>query len=243
MWRFIALSACLFFGSTRLANAEVINVTQSRSVYDSTYDRVVLKISSITGTDVPADYAYLTRMKGTWTLPTGGLFFMSTKSNWYTLTTNDADFQDQAGPEGGSSGSSWLNFSTQIATDPHTRTGGSGNKWNSFTQTFSCTGANGGVFFLGAVDWTPGGDDPSVGDGTGFDNTLLAVLYVTHATPDIGNQTIFSGVGGYAPWGPWAAPTTVRIVLEPSTLALLGSGLFGLFAHAWRRREWSISWL
>ena len=48
MWRFAALSACLFFGSTLWANAEVINVTQNRSVYDSTYDKVVLTISSIT---------------------------------------------------------------------------------------------------------------------------------------------------------------------------------------------------
>ena len=75
----------------------------------------------------------------------------------------------------------------------------------------------------------------------GFDNTLLATLYVTHATPSLSGLTLFNGVGGYAlPLGGGAMasiPTQVVVVPEPSTIALLCSGLFGLLAYAWRKRK------
>ena len=74
-----------------------------------------------------------------------------------------------------------------------------------------------------------------------FDNTLLAVFYVTPGTFHAGD-TIWSGTCSYLTFGGDGASTnpistTFVIVPEPSTLALLGCGLFGLLAYAWRKRK------
>jgi hypothetical protein len=240
MKRLALLTVCLLLGSVLVANAETINLTQVRTP-GATYDEVDLYIQSITGTDTPAG-DYLTGLKGTFSLAGKGTsFFMSTATAWYTKDQNDTDAQDTAGPPGANN-SSWIDFSTQVSADPHTRTG-SGSLYSSFTQTLAITGAANGAFFLGPVDLSPGGTpgDPSAGDGTGFDNTLFAKIWVPHAAPDLTGVTLFTGVGGYAlPHGGSAMasiPTTVNVVPEPTTLALLGCGLFGLLAYAWRKRK------
>jgi hypothetical protein len=234
MKRLALLTACILLGGVLVANAEVVSVTPVVTT-GTTYDTVALYITSITGTDVPAG-DYLTGLKGTFSLAgANSYFYLSSKSNWYTLDVNGGDFQSTDPAT-----TSWFDFSSTMTSDPHVRSTGSGNLWQTFTQTFAVTGAAGGAFFLGPTDLTPGGDDPGVGDGTGFDNTLFAVLTVPHGA-NLAGVTLFDGIGNYAlPTGNGAVTgkaTQVVIVPEPSTIALLGCGLFGLLAYAWRKRK------
>lgn len=240
MKRFVVLSLCVLLGTAMVAKAEVIRVTETRSVYNATYDEVDLTVASITGSEVPAG-DYCTGLKGAWTLPTGGYFALNTSGTaWPSKLTNDNDLQDVA------AGVSWIDLGLYVSADTHTRTGENGTntaQWNSFTITLSADGGSGGYYnyFLGPVDMTPG-DDGSGLAGTNFDNTLLAKFYVTHATPSLEGKTIFSGVGGYAlpqSGGVYAGQTTQVVVgtPEPCSLALLGCSLFGLVAYAWRKRK------
>lgn len=239
MKRLLFLSLCILLLGAMVAQAEVVTVNETRSVYNSTLDEVTLNIASITGSDVPAN-EYLTGVKGPWTMPSGGYFNLTgTTTSWPTKLSNDSDAQDTAAP------TSWLDFGLYVSADPHTRAGQNGSnasQWNSFTVTYSADGGSGGIYnyFLGPIDYTPG-DDGSGNAGEAFDNTLLATFFVTHTTPSLAGQTIFNGIANYSFYGGGNAfgsiPTTVVVTPEPSTLALLGSGLFGLLAYAWRKRK------
>jgi hypothetical protein len=208
----MGLSVCFVFGSVLVARAELISLRQVRTPGD-TYDEVDLYITAITGADAPAGH-YLTLLKGTFSLPAGDSFYLDSSSKWYTKDVNDFDYQDTAGPP---SGSSWINCSTQFSIDPHTRAGGSGNLWNSFTQTIAVTSANNGAFFLGPVDLTPdpgpgGPNDPSNGDGSGFDTPCLrryGFLMPHPISPARRSMTVLAlmpcrgAATPLSPWRPW----------------------------------------
>lgn len=231
MKRLLFLSMCILLIGAPMVNAEIITVSADRTAYDGTWDQVVLKIASFEGNDIPASGYALTSISGTWTVD-GGMNLLGTSSTWSNKVLNDFDAQDVAAPQ------SWMDFSTKVGTPTRT---GTAPYYVTLTGVFGATPSTTGGFFLGPVDVTPDGivDD---GDGYGFDNTLLGVFYIKHTdTSWVPGATIWSGLGNYARNIGGDArvgiATTVAIVPEPSTLALLGCGLFGLLAYAWRKRK------
>jgi len=249
MKRLLFLSACILFMGATMVQADTINVTATRTSYNATLDEVDLHIVSFVG--IPPNDV-ITILLGTWTANGGGFNLPGTSSTWYNNISNNFDAQDRAAPQ------TMLDFSTKMP-DSATRSGSS--PYASFYVGYAITPADmSGIpgFALGTSDLTPGAGpdpnpwwDPTGGDdgngawtdhqGYAFDNTLLGKFYVSKATTWTAGQTVFSGIGAYClPVGGGAVSgdaTNVVIVPEPSTLALLGCGLFGLLAYAWRKRK------
>jgi hypothetical protein len=235
MKRLLFLSMCILLIGAPMVNAEIINVSAARTVFDGTWDQVILKIASFEGSQVPTSGYGLSTMLGTWTSDVG-INLPGNSTTWYKNVTNHDDAQDRVGPQ------TWVNFSTK-SPETATRTGTSPN-YTAFYEGFSTTLDNTNAYALGPVDYTPGPASDTSLPGEGFDNTLLAVFYVKHAdTTYLPGKTVWTGVAAYGKVGGGGdgilgVPTSIQIAIpEPSTLALLGCGLFGLLAYAWRKRK------
>jgi hypothetical protein len=243
MTRSLCLSLCVVVGMALRANAEVINVTATRTAYDGALDQVILRVESFTGADLPAA-PFLVVLTGSWTFGSGAVNLPGTTTTWASKLLNDFDAQDTDGGVAGvgpTKPQSWVNFAHETS-DPASRDGWvSGTLYHGFTEGFfmSDDGWWGG-YGVGPVDCTPGDDGSGMG-GYGFDNTLLAVFYVTPATKLVPEQTIFSGIGlfwsHYGPGSTSPCDIAVQIVPEPSTLVLVAIGLVTALASFFRRRH------
>jgi hypothetical protein len=229
----VALSACVLLLCITGLDADVIKVNANRTTYDSTWDRVVLRIVQLE--DAGSGFV-INGMLGTWAAD-GGISLTGTSTQWAIRTLNDADGQDS---DELYAKQSWVNFANK-SPDTAARTGTS-PYFTSFYEGFNCTVEVMNSFGLGPVDLTPGEGDLS--PGYNFDNTLLAVFFIRHTTSnwDVGD-TIWTGTANFVPnhpggdGHPYDVAASVQIVPEPSTLALLGCGLLGLLVHALRKRK------
>ena len=162
----------------------------------------------------------------------GGMSLPGNSTRWKTNTLNDSDGQDQ---DSNVARSSWVDFSSH-SPDTQTRSG-TFPYYAGFSAGYSSTLSITNGFALGPVDVTPGGT-PDDGDGYGFDNTLLGIFYITHASTSY--SITFSGTAGYAlntgggVLGP--VPTGIGIP-EPSTSSLLGCCFLGLLGYAWWKHK------
>jgi hypothetical protein len=235
MKRLLFLCMCILFIGTPMVQADmIVYVNADRTVYDSTWDKVVLTITDLAGQDiVPGGQNIVTAFKGTWS-SNGGIKLTGTSSTWYTKILNDSDAQDWPDAQ------TWVNFSTKTPDTP-ARTGTSPYYLTVF-EGMGMTPSTTNAFGLAPVDGTPDGT-PDDGEGYGFDNTTLGTFYIKHTdTQWVAGGTIYTGLAGYAKAGgggslSYTPTTTVQIVPEPTSLALLGCGLFGLLAYAWRKRK------
>jgi hypothetical protein len=219
-------SLFILLGIALSAHAEVINVTATRTAFDSNLDQVILRVQSITGTDVPENTP-ISELIGSWTMGSGAMNLPGPSPGWSEDLLNDSNEQDSDGGLAGvgpKTPQSWFNFSVRTG-DPPSRNGlVSGTLYNGFTEGLAVSGL---AFAVEPVDLTP---------DNGFDNTLLAVLYVSNTSTFSQGQTIFSGTGIYYTMPEWNNPTTVQIVPEPSSLILLGLAAFTACAVFLRRR-------
>jgi hypothetical protein len=232
MKRLLLLSACILLACATVVQAELITCTATREVVGA-YDKVTLRLVGMVDSGtvaVPAD-DIISTIAGTWTANGGTIRLNGTSSNWSAKTLNDYDAQDT---DTNVPNQTWVNMSVKgpssVSYVGGTFASGGNSAVTSFTEGFSMTTNSTNDYGLAPTDYTD----------NGFDNTLLGVFYVGHNTWNPGD-TIWTGTCGFASHtgglAIGAVPSSIQIVPEPSTIALLASGLFGLLAYAWRKRK------
>jgi len=85
MNRLLGLSLLILFGVSLSANAEVINVTATRTSFNATWDEVDLRVVSFTGISAQR---VITIMVGTWTANGGAFSLPGNGTQWYKNISN-----------------------------------------------------------------------------------------------------------------------------------------------------------
>jgi hypothetical protein len=242
MKRVAALSLCMLAAMVALANATPVTVTtgsggigltgvldKSQEATNGGYDIVDLYITSL-----PSGEAGLQFVQGYFTA-VGGTFFVANKAataSSFQSATTDAGL-DAAVPPGYSA----VNFGTDVAAAVWGRDGAITHNSSTIMGAWDDGGSTADLLVAGTNRTTTGGAT----NADGWANNLLGEFVVTKGTTNItfaSNPTYDDGFGYY----PTAdvPSTSFNAVLpspEPSTIALLGCGLFGLLAYAWRKRK------
>jgi hypothetical protein len=246
MKRFVLLSICLLLLGATMANAAAVPVTGVTTVGDvhvnGTYDAatgvVDIYLSSLTGSHSAQT---ITGLEGAWTA-TGGTFYVVNKAATATTFKQDTSQSGLDALPGAGGPFSGINFDSYVSGY---------NKW----------GRDGGTTFASSLingSWNQGGNGlnnvvpnatayqagPQGGttNGDGWNSSLIGQFIVTPGTTqiDFGTFTPATNQFSYSlGTGPTSASVGFHVLLvpEPSTLALLGCGLFGLLAYAWRKRK------
>jgi hypothetical protein len=219
MKRVLLLSACVLLGLACVAQAGLVTTytgpvsfTATDDTSNPNYDKVTIVISGFPGSSVSDK---ITALSGQWSVlstkpgVTGTGFFLNSD------VTDDTDNTNKA--------TTYINLPSNTGT---LRDGS--------TPAFTvATGT--GVYSAFADSWYSGQTTKFLAV-----NANVAVLEVTKGWTDItwdaintGNWSALSTVA----LGALPASIHVQNVPEPGTIALLGCGLFGLLAYAWRKRK------
>jgi hypothetical protein len=230
MKRFVVLSICLLLLCAATASADIMGVTTAGDVGVSAtvdtsnagYNVVDIYVKSIGGA---VANTVIDAVEGAWTT-TGGQFYV------HTGAASTVTFKNYTNSNFMGSGTySGVNFSSLTA-------GPSGIGWARQA------GTTGTVSNLIIGGWYCTADSPEVlspantsdVDGDGYPENLIAEMKVTKGTTKI---AFGGGATDKFAYSSGAAQVTAFSVTipEPSTLALLGCGLFGLLAYAWRKQK------
>jgi hypothetical protein len=267
MKRLLFLSMCILLLGSTMVFAETVYVTQTRTSFSTSRDCIELHLAALVGDEVPQGQVISTILGtwvagGTGT-STGTFSLPGTDASpeWYTTVTNNND-TSRAGPQTWIN----LSTRTPDVPWRHKADGSNATATTAYQFYFGSYNTPAGLdgipnYALGVTDLTPGSDpdpiwvpiddeeDPQYPGyyvqhpGYNFDNTLLGKFYVSKGTQWAPGDTIYTGIvnfqGAYGGSPHAGTVTTIMIqpVPEPSTLALLGCGLFGLLAYAWRKRK------
>ena len=257
----LVLSVCLVLGGALVANAETMqtayvqtgNVTigYERNVaaltYQSvTYDEIRFYLTGFTGVETGDQGVTLmenstnggaTATPG-WT-DAGGTFWLCSaagSSTWVLRTANTFfngyDYAGVGGTATQTPGDNYLQpYSVAnlgfFANFPGIYRTGSGTAYSQFGGSW-----NQGGFHTSDIIPYPTDEDPST-NGSGLSSNLIADLFVTASTQNVE----FQGGFGYDTTGHYTDVVFAMTTPEPSTFALLASGLIGLLCYAWRKRK------
>ncbi len=246
MKRLAALSVCILLMMVATAGATVIlpvNVTDGGiglvATLDTTsvpgYDVVDLYVTSL-----PSGMTGLQIVQGEIDA-VGGTFYVYNKAATNLAFQSDTT---QLGLDAGLSPpyTAW-DFSTANGAAVWSRDGGTTHNSASLMGGWHDNGVAGDAILAG-TNLTKDDSGGTWVNGDGYARNFLAEFVVTTGTTQItctASQTDPREVNGfnYLPLGQslTTAFNVPIVVPEPSTIALLGCGLFGLLAYAWRKRK------
>ncbi|MFZ1936993.1 MAG: PEP-CTERM sorting domain-containing protein [Thermoguttaceae bacterium] len=233
MRRLLALSICVLSMTGASARADLAGtVTTGNLVVGSTvdmsnpdYNVVDIWLEDLTG---PAAGSSVLVIGGTWTAVGGTM-------KVYADDASTVAFRSNTLLENGGGTYSGIDFPNYVGA--FSRDGGTTNWSNTlYCDAWYCTGGdrNTEIYPISAI----GRADL---DGDGYANSLIGEFLVSKSTTNI----TFSGLGGpmdngfcYRYGGGTDEMTSFSVPApEPSTIALLGSGVSTMLAYAWRRRK------
>ena len=231
MKRFVVLSVCLLLLGAATANADLLGTTTAGTIgvsytWDSknaAYDLVNIYAKTFGG---EAAGSNLLLVEGPWTA-TGGQFLV------HAGPATNATYQAYTASTNLSLGAySGVNFSTVNGSAVWARQSGTVGTVTNLIQGGWYTASGSGE----EISPTNTADN----DFAGYPENMIAQLKVTKGTTMItfgGGQNDKFGYSYNQGTTQVTAFAVQNIVPEPSTIALLGCGLFGLLAYAWRKRK------